>query len=202
MKTKKTNQPAIDPPKEELLNLSSILSEHGSLLSEKQEYQSLFETANSEVEKYSLNGDLRDANAISSMLVRQAQASLVERRLQNIDRRLGEAAEKLWQQAQVVQRLLVGSLYTIRNGIVEKAAKDIQAHFDSLQAARRQAFQTREAKEVDSRIGPIENLGLNLEPPQVAEELLKIGPKILTELAAIRKELGGEIPSEAELRAF
>ena len=136
------------------------------------------------------------------MLVKQAQASLVERRLQNIDQRLSEAAEKLWQQAQVVQRLLVGALYSIRNGIVEKAARDIRPHFDNLQAARHQAFQTRDAKEIASRIYPIENIATNLEVPQIAEELIKIGPAILTELETVRKELGGEIPSESELRAI
>lgn len=152
---KTTSKPIIDPPKEELQKLRQLLSEWEALTKEHKAYQSLFEESKADVDDFANSGNLRDIDAVSSMVARQAQSSLVTQRLEKINESRDATNHSLTEECVVVGRLLIGELYNLQNGLVEKAAKDLQPHFETLQECRSKAFQSKAARAVDSRINAL-----------------------------------------------
>lgn len=200
---KNTSKAPTDIESEELQKLIQRLTEFQAIQKEKQEYDGFLSEARQEVDEFALTGDLRDVEKVSSMLVRQAQASLAERRIANVSEKLASAEQALDDEELAVKNLIVTALHQVRNGVVEKIARSLSEHYEDVQAARRHAFQSKQIKEVEGRIASVNYIANTLggDSILVAQEYLKIAPPIFAEVEEVKKVLGGSIPSENELRA-
>jgi hypothetical protein len=185
---------------EEQQRVRAALKKLQNATDEAASYQQLHEAAKAEVAAFAATGDLSDLNAVAAIVPRQVQAALSEQRIAIAAEKIVAAEREIADEAKTLQSSILNALSRVRCGLVERAARSMKEHFENLQAARRQAFSSTAVRESDGRIHGLENLSMNLEPPQMAQELLKNAPEIFGEVENLEQELGG-IPSETELRA-
>lgn len=170
MKTKATTKTITppDPSTEELNKLKDSLATYEALLEEKRQYEQLFSEVNSEVADFTVNGDLRNADKVSTMVVRQAQATLTEKRLESLTQRLADAERALDQQGVIVSRLIEVALHQIRNGTAAKIAKSLEDTLGDVLQARQQAFLSKPVRAIDQRISALKSIPHTAEGESIA----------------------------------
>jgi hypothetical protein len=199
-----TSKAAADIENEELQKLADALKTIQQIEKEKLEYGEFLSGARNEVDEFALRGDLRNTEQVSLILVRQAQVNFGERRLANIDERLGVAERALDEENAAVQRLIETALNQLQNGLAEKAAREMKEHFADFQDARRQGLKSKQAGEVNDRIHSLRYVPHTLDGDSIAiaKEYLALAPRVFAEVEQIKKSLGGAIPSLSELHAL
>ncbi len=190
------------PPNEQLPRLRAALDKYDVAQNDVTAHSRLHDEASVAIADFTATGDLRNLEAIAAITPRQTQISLIERRMDELGKAAATAEQELGDAVAVARGELRDAANKIRCAVVEKAARAMEEHFDSLQSARRQAFSSVAGKAKSDVILTIENLGVNEEFPEVAKTLLDMAPGLFGEVAKFEKELGGKIPGEGELRAI
>ncbi len=197
---KKTDIPTVDPLSEELKTLAAELSERGELQAQEADFDAFLAATREEVDTYSLTGDLKDQKGLAAIVVKRLQAELSAARAGKVEQRLEEIDARLAVQVETTRRLMLSDLHAVSNGLVEKAARDMEKHFPSLGDARKQAFHANAVIQNGIRIHSLSNDHFNAEPAERAANYLKLAPAIANEVRELEKQLGGRIPSEHQLR--
>lgn len=191
------------PPNEQLPRLRAALDKYDVAQNDVTAHSRLHDEASAAIADFTATGDLRNLEAIAAITPRQTQISLIERRMDELGKAAATAEQELGDALAVARGELRDAANKIRCAVVEKAARAMEEHFDSLQSARRQAFSSVAGKAKSDVILTIENLGAyNEELPEVAKTFLDMAPGLFGEVAKFEKELGGKIPGEGELRAI
>lgn len=199
---KKTDSQTVDPMSEELAALSATLSEVATLKADESKLDAFLASARETVDAYALSGDLDDQKALAAIVVKRLQAELAAARVAKVNQTLEAVDARLAEQVESTRRLVLGALFQIRNGLVERAAREMEKHFPTIGDARRQAFLSTSVTQQNERIHAVQHDHMNSESGERAANYLKIGPAAAQEVEELEQKLGGTIPSEGELRAI
>lgn len=193
----------IDPPFEEFTKLKNLVEEHSAIAATIRDFEELHAKAKSEVDNFISGGDLRDEKSLSSIVVKQLQTALVERKLAGLGDELATAEQAVSEELPTMKRMVDVAFNELRNGAVEEAAQAMRPHFERIEQCRRNAVNCEQAKLVSGRRSVLNFQEMNGgDPLELANTYIEMAPGLFEEVETVKKKLGGVIPSSAEMQAF
>lgn len=192
----------MNKPNELLPRLKTALDNYHAATGDIAAHSSLHDEAQAAITDFAATADLRNLQTIATIAPRQAQITFINLRMEALNKVAAAADQELGDAVSAARGELRDAAIKIRCGVTERTAQAMKEHYSTLQEARRQARQSTKVRERSTLAPEIENLGLNEEVDEIAAIFLKMAPELFGEVSALEKELGGNIPNDAELMAI
>lgn len=165
--------------------------------------QRFFDETSAEVRDFALQGNLRSEKAVTKMLVKQLQASLLPARVAQCSAAIESAEAEVAAETKPASKKLLSLYSALECGHAEIAAKSLIPFVESVKEARQTGMKSKQAAAIRGRRFQFEIFERMNDTVAVARVVLEQWPALEAEIAEVEKQLGeGGIPSLAEMTAI